>query len=272
MTRQQALVCLGLDGRATPDDIAQAIAREYRLWQSRTNAPDFEAQTHARRRVKELGQAEIVLLGDRRTRSHQPSPTPAAPRAPAPPPYGQRPTNPGWAPPQGPGPEPEQGPSAPRWSPPAKPPVEVGDPIDVSTRCIAKIIDIVAISIVNGIGAGLLSGTNLVPNSSTGREIIAAVIATTLAITYFTAFESTQGVTLGKMAMKIEVTDTYGNVPSVERALKRNVWIGLLIIPILGWLALAVAAVTVAVSIQNSQTRQGWHDDFAGRTQVIKAA
>jgi hypothetical protein len=128
MTRAEALGLLGLGPQAQPHEIDAAIAREYRLWSNRTNAPDFEARTHAQRRVAQLGEAETLLLGDRRARGQSaPAPRPATGTAPAPMPHGGPPA---WQPPvPGQGPDwsrPWSGhgqaqPPPPSWGPPANP-------------------------------------------------------------------------------------------------------------------------------------------------------
>ena len=63
----------------------------------------------------------------------------------------------------------------------------------------------------------------------------------------------------------------------MEEALKRNAWtaLGLIaIIPVVGWflaplIELAVV-VLILVTISNTPTRQGWHDNFAGGTSVVR--
>jgi hypothetical protein len=63
----------------------------------------------------------------------------------------------------------------------------------------------------------------------------------------------------------------------MEQALKRNAFtaIGILgIVPFLGLVAsllMLAAVIMIAVTISNNTTtRHGWHDDFAGGTQVIR--
>jgi hypothetical protein len=79
------------------------------------------------------------------------------------------------------------------------------------------------------------------------------------------------------MLLKLQTRGPDGGNPTFEQALKRNAFtaIGVLgIIPFMGFLAglLSLAAVImIAVTISNNTaTRRGWHDDFAGGTQVVK--
>ena len=94
---------------------------------------------------------------------------------------------------------------------------------------------------------------------------------------YFGFMESSQGRTIGKMAMKLRVEGVNGGKPSLEQAIKRNIWLALPllgIVPILGGLVAGigqlVAVIMIAVGINNDTVRRRpWTDKFAG-TQVIK--
>ena len=105
-------------------------------------------------------------------------------------------------------------------------------------------------------------------------------MATALYIGYFAFMESNKGQTVGKMLMKLEVRGPNGGNPTMEEAVKRNAYFGVLligIIPFVGWflypLAYLGAVIYLIVTINNNdQTRQGWHDDFAGGTWVLKTA
>lgn len=79
------------------------------------------------------------------------------------------------------------------------------------------------------------------------------------------------------MLTKLETRGAGGGRPTMEEALKRNIWValGLLsIIPliggVLGGLAQLAAVIFIAVGISgDAVARRGWHDQFAG-TQVVK--
>ena len=147
------------------------------------------------------------------------------------------------------------------------------------TRFLARVIDWVALFIVNMIivttiifgaifsatGGGFFGGGFGVPG------IVSSVITAAIYIGYFAFLESNKGQTLGKMLMKIKVQGPDGQLPTLEQAIKRNAWLALTIIPFLGWLLQLAAAIYIAVTINNNtQTRQGWHDQFADGTSVIK--
>lgn len=107
---------------------------------------------------------------------------------------------------------------------------------------------------------------------------IGAVLSAAIYLGYFAFMESNRGQTVGKMLMKLQTQGPDGQKPTMEQALKRNAWVALgvlAIIPFVGGLLGSVAqlgaAIYIAVTINNNTaTRQGWHDEFAGGTKVIK--
>ena len=175
-------------------------------------------------------------------------------------------------------PPPPQGQPAP---PGGAPQAGVGQPADLVTRFLAKLIDWVLVGVVLGViiipltiglafsGAGF-GGMPGLGGFSVGG-IITSVVMYGLALGYFSFMESNRGQTVGKMLLKLEVQDAAGNHPPIEQAFKRNAYMLLPIVPILGGLAYLVVTIYIAVTINNNtQTRQGWHDEFAGGTRVIK--
>jgi uncharacterized RDD family membrane protein YckC len=116
---------------------------------------------------------------------------------------------------------------------------------------------------------GVGSAFNMFGGFSVGR-IVFAIITAAITIGYFAIMESNSGQTVGKMLIGLKTVGPDGNKPTMEQALKRNAWLALPIIPWLGSLAQLAAAIYIAVTINNSATRTGWHDEFAGGTKVIK--
>jgi uncharacterized RDD family membrane protein YckC len=105
--------------------------------------------------------------------------------------------------------------------------------------------------------------------------IVTSIISTVINLGYFALMESTQGKTVGKMVMKLHVVGAGGGKPTLEEAVKRNIWLAypiLGIIPflgIVGGIAALVAVILIAVQINSDPERKPWTDKFAG-TQVIK--
>jgi len=171
--------------------------------------------------------------------------------------------------------------------PPIQPAPGVGQPADLMSRFLARLIDyllliVVNIVIVSVVVVGAIMGASADGMMGTGSSFLANVVSSILtagiALGYFAFMESSQGKTIGKMVMKLETRGPDGGQPTLEQAVKRNAFtaIGVIgIIPILGWVLSPVlslvAVVMIAVTINNNAaTRQGWHDLFAGGTSVVK--
>ena len=163
-------------------------------------------------------------------------------------------------------------------------PTGIGQPADLMTRFLARLIDLLILGVVNFVLVGLLVVGALAGGSAGlgyagggfASSALYALLTSAISLGYFTVLESRTGRTIGKMALKVQTQGPDGGPPSVEMALKRNAFmaIGVLgIVPVLGFLApfLSLAAyISIAVTINSSPTRQGWHDRFAGGTQVTK--
>jgi uncharacterized RDD family membrane protein YckC len=157
-------------------------------------------------------------------------------------------------------------------------------PGELLDRFIARFIDLVIVGVANAIVTAVLvvglfglNGGSFGFGGSFAAGAISAVITTAIYLGYFGFMESSQGKTVGKMIMKLHVEGPSGGKPTLEEAVKRNIWLGLPllgIVPILGGLVAAVgelvAIIMIAVGINNDPVRrQPWTDKFAG-TQVIK--
>ncbi|RHW28198.1 RDD family protein [Nocardioides immobilis] len=156
-------------------------------------------------------------------------------------------------------------------------------PAELLNRFLARLIDHILIGVVYVpiyiiLSAIIYSGFS----NSFGEYFIfytlTAILQAALFLAYFTLLESNRGQTVGKMIMKLR---TYGpdgvSNPTVQQAAKRNAYsaLGVLsIIPFIGWFFLGWAApiaamIFIAVTLNNDQpNHQGWHDKFAGGTQV----
>ena len=191
--------------------------------------------------------------------------------SPPPPPEGQQ-SAPGTPPPAAPAPPSQPGYG---YGPPAS---GVGQPAELLMRFLGIVNAIITAIVV--VGAFGLSGGNSF-GFGMGRSFaagaVSAVITAALYLGYFTLMESRNGQTIGKMLFKLQTQGPDGSTPTTEQALKRNFWVALGIlgvIPIVGGLIGGLAelaiVIIIAVTISNSPTRQGWHDNLAGGTKVIK--
>lgn len=160
----------------------------------------------------------------------------------------------------------------------------VGAPADLTSRFVARLIDYVLLFVVNMLivtmvvvgaimgAAGGFGNMGLLGNAVSG------LLGAAIYLAYFAFMESSRGQTVGKMLMKLQTRGPDGQKPTMEQALKRNAWTALgiiAVVPFVGWflapLAQLAAVIFIAVTINNNtSTRQGWHDEFAGGTSVVK--
>lgn len=150
-------------------------------------------------------------------------------------------------------------------------------PADLGQRLIAKLVDFVMLWVVYAFilapifFSDALSGGAVGGFSFSGTAFVAGLVGIAVYLAYFVVMETTRGQTLGKMLLNLRVRGAAGGNPTFDEALKRNGWIVLGIVPVIGGLATLVAAVFILMTINNNTaTRQGWHDEFAGGTSVIK--
>ena len=90
-----------------------------------------------------------------------------------------------------------------------------------------------------------------------------------LGFAYFVFLESSRGQTFGKQLLGLRTVGAAGGNPTQAEAAKRNAFLLLNILPILGGFLVLVAYIVIAVTINSSPTKQGKHDEIAGGTQVI---
>lgn len=159
-----------------------------------------------------------------------------------------------------------------------------GQPAELGTRVIARLIDNILLTVVNFVigfflGAAAFSNVLMTGQIDYGTMALVTIVNTVITLGYFVLLESARGQTLGKMLLKVRTVGPGGGNPTTVEALKRNLWtaVGIVaIVPALGWLGslLTLAAViTILVTINNNTaTRQGWHDTFAGGTRVVKTS
>ncbi|GAA2118789.1 hypothetical protein GCM10009843_11060 [Nocardioides bigeumensis] len=154
-------------------------------------------------------------------------------------------------------------------------------------RFLARLIDGILLAIVNYVIASIIVVGALMGETGGGMMVstggtyavaaVSSLILVAIQMGYFVFMESSRGQTVGKMIMKLRTTGPSGGNPTVEEAIRRNIFmaIGLLgVIPVLGWisgLVSLVAVIMIAVQINGDPiARQGWHDKFAGGTRVLK--
>jgi len=101
--------------------------------------------------------------------------------------------------------------------------------------------------------------------------LVPGLFSGVLTFVYFVAFEVTQGWTPGKKILGLSVHGPGGTPkPDLQQSAIRNSFTLLAVIPFVGWLLGLIAYIWIAVSINNSPTKQSKFDEFAGGTQVLK--
>ena len=156
-------------------------------------------------------------------------------------------------------------------------------PGELLDRFLARLVDGIVLTVVYVILSQIFAAILLDDFfNSTGElfvfYLVTLVLFTGVSIGYFAYMESSRGQTVGKMLLKLKTVGPGGGNPTMEQAIRRNIvyaasLIG--VIPVVGlWLSPLVsiaAVVLIAVGINNDTVkRQGWHDKFAGGTEVRK--
>lgn len=188
------------------------------------------------------------------TGEHDPTLQPGAPGYPPPPPnpYGQA----GYPPPPNPYGQPGY---------PGQPPATWGPrPGTLGVRWGARMIDGVAVLVLSWVLALFFD--------SGSRIMVTGFFTGLLMFVYFVVMEVTEGRTVGKMLLGLRVRGPGGAAkPDLKQSAIRNLWTLLPIIPFVGGFLGFVAIAVIGLTIKDSPTKQGKHDQLAGGTQVVKA-
>lgn len=126
----------------------------------------------------------------------------------------------------------------------------------LAKRFAARVVD----GLIVGIPLGLLLifGMGLDASGPT-YSVLTAVVN----LAYFVFLESSQGGTLGKRLLGLSVAATGGGHVSVEQAFKRNWWLLLGIVPVIGPLASLGVTIYIAATITSDDQNRGFHDKMA---------
>lgn len=136
-------------------------------------------------------------------------------------------------------------------------------PGGLGTRWGARVIDGFLVGIVSWLLATIFGSASSI--------MVTGLFTGVLMFAYFVAMEVTQGRTLGKRLLGLSVRGAGGAPkPDFKQSAIRNAWTLLPVIPYVGGLLGVIAIIVIAVTISNSPTKQGKHDELAGGTQVVK--
>lgn len=158
-------------------------------------------------------------------------------------------------------------PPAPGWGqlPPWQhQPVVVGTPAGLGRRFWARVID----GMICGAVGSLLSFFVFPEHYP---FLVTGLFSGVLIFGYFVLFETNSGATPGKRLFKLRVYGPDGlSTPTAGQSAIRNLFTLLQMVPYLGPLLFFATGVVIAVTIKDSPTKQGKHDELAGGTQVIR--
>ncbi|MFI6996999.1 RDD family protein [Nocardia sp. NPDC050175] len=140
-----------------------------------------------------------------------------------------------------------------------------GQPGDLGTRIGARVIDALILYIPYLIIYFLVK-------NSLGLAIGLGLVWTLVQLAYFVGMETSQGTTIGKKVLGLKVLAP-GGAAKIEpvTSLKRNIFVAANIIPCVGGLVSLGLAIYIMITISQDPNKQGWHDKFAGGTQVVKS-
>ena len=186
------------------------------------------------------------------------TPPPGEPTPPPPPP-----PNVSAAPPPPP-PPPPAGAMAPGMPGAAYGPGQPGNLLD---RFLARLID----GIIVGIPYWIVYLIMMSATSYFLGLFFSGIVLAAIALGYFGYLESNRGQTIGKQVMKLKTVGPDGHSnPTMNEAIKRNIWYAFGIVPILGGFAELASVILIAININSDPQRQHLFDRFAGGTKVLK--
>ncbi|MBF6210045.1 RDD family protein [Nocardia puris] len=139
------------------------------------------------------------------------------------------------------------------------------NPAGIGSRAGARFIDWIIAGIVGAIIFWLLDRATDLP------QWVSVLPGAGFGFLYFVFFEVLTGSTPGKKVLGLHVNGSGGAPkPNIKDSALRNAYMLLNLIPWVGGLLWFIAAIAIAVTVSSSPTKQGWHDNLAGGTQVIK--
>jgi uncharacterized RDD family membrane protein YckC len=153
------------------------------------------------------------------------------------------------------------------------PTVGGGQPGSLGVRLGARIIDSIIIYVIAIVIGYVLTLVTTYAQNAFVFALINGIIAGVLTFAYFVGFESSTGATPGKKLLGLSVRGPGGaDKPTAQQSAIRNAWTLFTIVPpqVVGGVLYLASVIAIAVTANNSPTKQGIHDRLAGGTAVIK--
>ena len=118
---------------------------------------------------------------------------------------------------------------------------------------------------IDGIFVGIVALLLAFLFHATSNILVTGLFSGLLTFIYFVAFEVTQGWSPAKKLLGLSVHGPGGAPkPNVQQSAIRNSFTLLSVVPYIGGLLAFIAYIVIAVTINNSPTKQGKHDELAG--------
>ncbi|MGW5754128.1 RDD family protein [Nocardia rhamnosiphila] len=151
----------------------------------------------------------------------------------------------------------------PAYSPTASPASSI-KPAGLGKRAVARFVDWIIAGIIGALFFWLLGTVWDLP------DWVSVLPGAGFGWLYFVLFEVSSGSTPGKKLIGLHVNGSgRAPKPSLKDSAVRNAYMLLNLIPWVGGLLWFISAIAIAFTISSSPTKQGWHDNAAGGTQVI---
>ena len=124
---------------------------------------------------------------------------------------------------------------------------------------------------IDGLIVGLLAALGAFSVGSLSDIMVTGLFSGLGTYLYFVLFEVVAGATPGKMLLGMHVRGPHGLAkPSAKQSAIRNLFTLITVIPYIGGLLAFIAYIYIAITINDSPSKQGRHDELAGGTQVVK--
>lgn len=142
--------------------------------------------------------------------------------------------------------------------PPVPPPTKAGPLRRLGARIIDGVVMLIPVLVVSAVFGGVSVGGEV-----DGSAFVAGVLGIGVTFAYFVLMESGRGGTVGKKALGMSVHDAAGGPITTEQSAKRNAYMFLGIVPVVGGLLSLAAAIGIAVTVSSDPQGRGFHDKFA---------
>jgi uncharacterized RDD family membrane protein YckC len=127
----------------------------------------------------------------------------------------------------------------------------------LGARIIDGLVMLIPVIVVSAIFGGVSVGGEF-----DGGAFLGAVVGVAISFAYFVLMETSRGGTVGKKALGMSVHDANGGPITTEQSAKRNAYMFLGVVPVVGGLLSFAAAIGIAITVSGDPQGRGFHDKF----------